>query len=158
MLQDLAKEAGIGYDVFMRTTEERHKVAVEHVWVSAGCEKQRRELMRDAEGAECARIHLQVFVRRLVRCFGRGVLFARPGSGGHQRSDGGEDDGALASGSFFLGSTHAILQVSIETGTQVEWMEEENYKFRLSSFREPLLAWLSTTPHGPTFLLPLDFC
>ena len=32
----MAKEAGIGYDVFMRTTEERHKVAVEHVWVSYG--------------------------------------------------------------------------------------------------------------------------
>lgn len=25
-------------------------------------------------------------------------------------------------------------------------MEEENYKFRLSAFREPLLAWLNSTP------------
>lgn len=37
-------------------------------------------------------------------------------------------------------------------------MEEENYKFRLSSFREPLLAWLSTTPHGQSLLLNLSVC
>lgn len=26
-------------------------------------------------------------------------------------------------------------------------MEEENYKFRLSAFKEPLLEWLTTTPN-----------
>ncbi|GJN88419.1 hypothetical protein Rhopal_001385-T1 [Rhodotorula paludigena] len=36
---------------------------------------------------------------------------------------------------------------STETGTRVEWMEEENYKFRLSAFREPLLEWLTSKPH-----------
>lgn len=39
------------------------------------------------------------------------------------------------------------LQASTETGTRVEWMEEENYKFRLSAFREPLLEWLTSKPH-----------
>ena len=35
------------------------------------------------------------------------------------------------------GSQHII---SVETGSTVEWMEEENYMFRMSSFRESLLA------------------
>lgn len=37
-------------------------------------------------------------------------------------------------------------QASLETGTRVEWMEEENYKFKLSAFREPLIRWLSQEP------------
>lgn len=40
------------------------------------------------------------------------------------------------------------VKVSIETGTKVEWMAEDNYKFRLSAFREPLLKWLSASPNG----------
>ncbi|KAI0053765.1 hypothetical protein FA95DRAFT_484434 [Auriscalpium vulgare] len=34
----------------------------------------------------------------------------------------------------------AEITVSTETGSAVEWAEEENYKFRLSAFRESLLA------------------
>lgn len=29
-------------------------------------------------------------------------------------------------------------------GQPVEWLREENYKFRLSAFREPLLQWLQS--------------
>lgn len=36
---------------------------------------------------------------------------------------------------------------SIETGKEVEWTEEENYHFRLSAFREPLLKWYEENPH-----------
>ena len=32
------------------------------------------------------------------------------------------------------------IAVSKETGSAVEWMQEENYKFRLSTFRDSLLA------------------
>jgi methionyl-tRNA synthetase len=35
---------------------------------------------------------------------------------------------------------------SIETGKEVEWAEEQNYHFRLSSFREPLLEWYAKNP------------
>jgi methionyl-tRNA synthetase len=35
---------------------------------------------------------------------------------------------------------------SIETGKEVEWTEEENYHFRLSAFREPLLEWYANNP------------
>ena len=37
---------------------------------------------------------------------------------------------------------------SIETGSAVQWMEEENYKFRLSTFKKQLVDWLSTEPYG----------
>ncbi|WFC96413.1 methionine--tRNA ligase [Malassezia brasiliensis] len=35
---------------------------------------------------------------------------------------------------------------SIETGQRVEWTAETNYKFRLSAFQAPLLAWLEANP------------
>lgn len=34
------------------------------------------------------------------------------------------------------------VMVSIETGNIVEWTEEENFKFRLSLFEEPIRTWL----------------
>ena len=36
--------------------------------------------------------------------------------------------------------------VSTTSGSRVEWQEEENYKFRLSQFREPLLAHYTRNP------------
>ena len=35
---------------------------------------------------------------------------------------------------------------SIETGSAVEWSSEENYKFKLSAFQQPLLDWLDANP------------
>ncbi|KAF8337627.1 putative methionyl-tRNA synthetase [Cantharellus anzutake] len=35
------------------------------------------------------------------------------------------------------------VKVATETGSIVEWTTEENYKFRLSLYREPLLEWLN---------------
>lgn len=35
---------------------------------------------------------------------------------------------------------------SIETGAKVEWTQEENYKFRLSAFQQPLVEWLKANP------------
>lgn len=40
----------------------------------------------------------------------------------------------------------ATVKTSIETGSAVEWTSEENYKFRLSAFRERLINWLETNP------------
>ncbi len=44
---------------------------------------------------------------------------------------------------FIYGTLLKPRKVAIETGSTVEWMEEECYKFRLSSYREPLINWLS---------------
>jgi methionyl-tRNA synthetase len=39
-------------------------------------------------------------------------------------------------------------KVSIESGHPVTWMVEENYKFRLTKFQEPLLKWLKENPQS----------
>ncbi|KAI9260559.1 tRNA synthetases class I (M)-domain-containing protein [Phascolomyces articulosus] len=38
------------------------------------------------------------------------------------------------------------IMVSTESGQRVEWTEEENYKFKLSAFEEPLLKWIDDNP------------
>lgn len=38
--------------------------------------------------------------------------------------------------------TGKIIKVSAQSGNTVEWMEEENYKFRLSAFQDDLKYWL----------------
>ena len=42
-----------------------------------------------------------------------------------------------------------------ESGALVEWSSEENYIFRLSSFKDDLLHWLQQTPARELHLLPL---
>ncbi|KAG8942018.1 methionyl-tRNA synthetase, partial [Tulasnella sp. 408] len=46
-----------------------------------------------------------------------------------------------------------MVKVAKESGSRVEWMEEENYKFRLSAFREKLTEWLESNPRS---IVPLD--
>ncbi|XP_022707858.1 methionine--tRNA ligase, mitochondrial-like [Varroa jacobsoni] len=38
------------------------------------------------------------------------------------------------------------VTVSVESGNPVEWVKEENYIFRLGSFKDDLLHWLDTEP------------
>lgn len=38
--------------------------------------------------------------------------------------------------------------MAIESGQPVEWQQEENYMFRLSQFREPLIKWLEGNADG----------
>ncbi|XP_019725462.1 methionine--tRNA ligase, mitochondrial [Hippocampus comes] len=40
------------------------------------------------------------------------------------------------------------IKVSLESGHKVEWLKEENYMFRLSAFRTPLLDWLQKNPRA----------
>ncbi|KAJ1302733.1 hypothetical protein OPQ81_003046 [Rhizoctonia solani] len=44
--------------------------------------------------------------------------------------------------------TGESYMVSKESGQRVEWSEEENYKFRLSNFRQPLIEWLQNNPQA----------
>ncbi|KII94529.1 hypothetical protein PLICRDRAFT_127532 [Plicaturopsis crispa FD-325 SS-3] len=45
-------------------------------------------------------------------------------------------------------TTPGGLPTSTETGSTVEWSSEENYKFRLSAFRAPLLAHYTASSHA----------
>lgn len=40
------------------------------------------------------------------------------------------------------------MKVAIETSQPVEWMQEENYMFKLGSFKERLINWLKANPQG----------
>ena len=42
------------------------------------------------------------------------------------------------------------IRISSESGHRVEWMEEENYLFKLSSFQDDLKAWIGQTPIIPS--------
>lgn len=46
----------------------------------------------------------------------------------------------------FHPKTGEPCKVSIESGNPVIWITEENYKFKLSAFQQPLLDWLINTP------------
>lgn len=39
-------------------------------------------------------------------------------------------------------------RVATESGSVVEWTEEENYKFRLGDYTDKLINWLETNPRG----------
>lgn len=37
------------------------------------------------------------------------------------------------------------VMIATETGNEVTWQEEENWKFRLGAYKEDLLRWLKNT-------------
>ncbi|GAA5970087.1 hypothetical protein JCM11641_000262 [Rhodosporidiobolus odoratus] len=110
--RDLAEAAGLDHQVFIRTTEDRHRTAVEHVW---------RELDK------------------------RGHIYKSSYEGWYAVSDEAYvPEGQV--GEVSDEKSGEKYMASVETGTRVEWMKEENYKFRLSAFRDPLLKWLQSSP------------
>ncbi|GAA5877533.1 hypothetical protein JCM8547_000181 [Rhodosporidiobolus lusitaniae] len=110
--RDLAAAGGMDHQVFIRTTEGRHRTAVEHVW---------RELQK------------------------RGYIYKSSYAGWYAVSDEAYvPEGQI--GEVIDPKSGEKYMASTETGTRVEWMEEENYKFRLSAFREPILKWLQSDP------------
>ncbi|KAG0666651.1 methionyl-tRNA synthetase [Rhodotorula mucilaginosa] len=112
---DLARAANIDYTYFIRTTEDRHRVAVEHVW---------RELER------------------------RGYIYKSSYSGWYAVSDEAYVPESQVAEVIDekSGEKYMASPACTETGTRVEWMQEENYKFRLSAFRDRLVQWLSAAP------------
>ncbi|KAG6336879.1 hypothetical protein ID866_2205 [Astraeus odoratus] len=99
----LADKADISSTVFMRTTQERHKQVVEHVWRSLAVQ---------------------------------GLIYKDTYEGYYSTTD--ECFYPLSRVSRH--PTLANTMIATETGSVVEWSREENYKFRMSTFREALLA------------------
>ncbi|GAA6021809.1 hypothetical protein JCM11491_003884 [Sporobolomyces phaffii] len=111
--RELSEAADVDARVFIRTTEPRHRKAVEHVWT---------ELEK------------------------RGYIYKSSYAGWYAVSDEAYYAENQVAETTDPKSGEKYM-ASIETGTRVEWMEEENFKFRLSAFRERLIEWLSSTPH-----------
>ncbi|EMC91395.1 hypothetical protein BAUCODRAFT_28505 [Baudoinia panamericana UAMH 10762] len=117
VFRNLANRIGISSDVFIRTTDTRHKDAVEYAW----------QMLQD-----------------------RGYIYESKHEGWYSVSD----------ETFYPPSqvqlvvdppTGRKIMVSIETGKEVEWTSERNYHFRLSAFKDQLLAFYE---ENPQFVIP----
>lgn len=117
IFKDLAERLDISNDVFVRTTDARHKEAVQYA-----C-----QMLQD---------------------------------GGHIYESKHEGWYSVSDETFYPeGQVHLIvdpptgrkIMVSIETGSEVEWTSERNYHFRLSAFRDRLLAFYK---QNPNFIVP----
>ncbi|KAI9467182.1 tRNA synthetases class I (M)-domain-containing protein [Lactarius psammicola] len=115
----LADKADASYTRFIRTSEKDHHNAVQHVW---------REL--DSKGLIYKGSH-KGWYSISDECFYTDNQVERLGSPGSSTSYSSEE-----------------VVVSKETGSVVEWTEEVNYKFRLSRFRDFLLARYQSDPHA----------
>ncbi|SCZ97632.1 BZ3500_MvSof-1268-A1-R1_Chr4-3g07317 [Microbotryum saponariae] len=111
--RDLANLAGIQPHTFIRTTQPRHRQAVEHLW---------RELKN------------------------KGYIYKSSYAGWYAVSDEAYYSENQVTDTVDP-TTGDQIKTSIETGSRVEWMQEDNYKFRLSAFRKPLLEWLASEPN-----------
>ncbi|SGY73202.1 BQ5605_C005g03273 [Microbotryum silenes-dioicae] len=111
--RDLANLAGIQPHTFIRTTEPRHRQAVQHLW---------RELKN------------------------KGYIYKSSYAGWYAVSDEAYYSENQVTDTVDP-KTGEQIKISIETGSRVEWMQEDNYKFRLSAFRKPLLEWLASEPN-----------
>lgn len=99
----LFKLANISNDTFIRTTEQRHKTAVEHFWKN----------LQDS-----------------------GHIYKAKYQGWYCVSD-----------ETFLTDLQLIekpdgTRVSVESGHPVEWTEETNYMFKMSSFQDKIIHWI----------------
>ncbi|KAK4687827.1 methionyl-tRNA synthetase, partial [Tremellales sp. Uapishka_1] len=128
--RDLASKAGIGHTDFIRTSEERHYAAVRYFWVSLD-RPQRTHI--DEEGDMQA---------ELIKS---GDIYKSTHSGWYAVSD-----------ECFYSASQVMEKdgkmVSLETGAEVVWEEEMNWKFKLGNHRKKLKKWLanveSVHPHA----------
>ena len=109
--KQLADAADVAYTRFIRTTDQDHKLAVEHLW----------RTLRD-----------------------RGFIYQGKHEGWYAVSD--EAFYPESQVEKVVDKDGRESMQSVETGSKVEWSQEVNYKFRLSSFQQPLIEWLKSNP------------
>ncbi|WWC70413.1 methionine-tRNA ligase [Kwoniella pini CBS 10737] len=103
--RDLAKLANSSNTDFIRTTEGRHQLAVEHFW------------------------------GKLVE---RGDIYKGTHSGWYSISD----ESFYAASQVVKRESDGVM-IALESGNEVIWEEETNWKFKLSSYKDFLREWLS---------------
>lgn len=125
------------YDRFIRTTDADHIRAAQHFWVSIiyNCN-----------------MHVILILHNIQTELQKsGHIYKGEHSGWYSVSDEcfytesqiRPVEGAMTQP---LSDQSALKMVAIESGSAVEWTNEENYKFRLGNFREPLLSWIQNNP------------
>lgn len=108
----LFNTCSISYTDYIRTTEQRHHVAVEHFW----------SVLKD-----------------------KGLIYKGSYEGWYSTPD--ESFLTASQVGDALDSSGNNVKISLESGHKVEWIKEENYMFRLSTFRLQLLDWLKGNPN-----------
>ncbi|KAH7912233.1 tRNA synthetases class I (M)-domain-containing protein [Hygrophoropsis aurantiaca] len=122
--RNLAEKANVSYTTFQRTTDAAHREAVEHVW-----------RILDAKGLIFKGTY-EGWYSVTDECFytDAQVTHITPS--------------AKSSSEPTSISSTTTTTIATETGSPVEWSSEVNYKFRLSAFREPLLAYYRAHPES----------
>ncbi|ESO82122.1 hypothetical protein LOTGIDRAFT_223492 [Lottia gigantea] len=111
--KDLFKLANISHTDFIRTTEDRHRQAVETFWT------------------------------RLEK---NGYIYKGVYEGWYSISD----EAFLSDNDVTdMEIEGKMCKVSVESKRPVTWMTEENYKFKLSSFKDGIRDWLNTGAVNP---------
>ncbi|SCV69145.1 BQ2448_2165 [Microbotryum intermedium] len=134
--RNLANLAGIQPHTFIRTTEPSHREAVQHLWVG---QIKTKPFSRKSPLI----IFIPTSQRELQR---RGYIYKSSYAGWYAVSDEAYYSEKQISDTVDP-KTGQQVKVSTETGSRVEWMQEDNYKFRLSAFQKPLLEWLASEPN-----------
>lgn len=111
---DLWIEANITNDVYIRTTEERHKKAVAHIW--RALEAKQKVYLGEFEGWYSV----------------SDETFFTPLQVENELDELGKPTGRM---------------IATETGNEVSWLKEPNYKFKLSDYEAPLLDWIAKDNH-----------
>lgn len=109
--KDVFQRCGILYTDYIRTTEQRHRQAVEQFWTV---------------------LHSNGFIYK-----------------GTYEGWYSTPDESFLTPTQVTDSTDSMgreIKISTESGHKVEWMEEYNYMFRLSEFRNELLQWFRLNP------------
>ena len=118
----------------MRTSAEIHHRGVQALWVSH---------------VDCSTPHAH-FHRLQDRLAEAGYIYKGKHSGWYSISDEAfYTDSQIRS--HIDPKTGSEVKVSVETGNVVEWTEEENYKFKLSAFKDRLKNHFEKNPRGELF-------
>jgi len=143
------KVLGISQDDFIRTTQDRHHRAVQEMvrrLESSG------DLYTDTySGYYCVRCEAYKTEDELVPP--QGVEDA-PGSAsdvGGETETAGDASGDPSRGEAGAAGGKSDLRCPLHPSRKIEWMQEENWFFRLSRYRDPLLELLEKRPE---FILP----
>ncbi|RUS20369.1 tRNA synthetases class I (M)-domain-containing protein [Endogone sp. FLAS-F59071] len=149
-----------GYKAFLSTGTDEHGMKIQQAAAKSNekpilfCDKVSQ---RFRELFEAADISYTTFIRTTEKRHATAVadFWKRLADNGHIYKGKHEGWYAVSDEAFYADSqVHEVVEektgekymASVESGQRVEWMAEENYKFRLSAFQGKLLEWLESNP------------
>lgn len=133
-IQRAAAKAGQPPAEFCDTYAQKFGEIAESLGLSA------HDFIRTTDRAHVAAV--QDFWRELA---GRGLIYETTHRGWYSVSDECFYPESMIERSF-VPETGKVVWSAVESGSEVEWVEEKNYHFRMTAFREELLAFYRANP------------